>query len=288
MSVVLVTGASRGFGRLIALRCAREGDTVYASMRDTSGGEALEKIAANAGLDLRVVELDVTDQASIDDAIRTIITEQGRLDAVVNNAGIGNVGAFEDAYVDEIERIFDTNFYGAMRVTRAALPYMRAQRGGVIVMISSLAGRVGVPGETGYVASKFALEGASEALAHEVERWGIRVAIVEPGYFRTGMASTVDPTRGYPSGSPYAPLMQYLFAEVTNNEANGEDPEIVAELVHHIIHSDDTTLRWLPGELAPLAIDAQRTLPEADFRNEVRIAWWSAGRDGPDVVEAAS
>ena len=159
MSIVLITGCSSGFGLASALAFARAGDTVYASMRDPARGGALREAAQREALDISVVALDVTHPAAIAPCVNEIIKETGRLDVLVNNAGVLRPGAFEDLSDETLREVIDTNFFGPMRLTRAVLPQMRAQRGGYIIMISSLSGIAGLPGDVAYTASKFAIEG---------------------------------------------------------------------------------------------------------------------------------
>jgi NAD(P)-dependent dehydrogenase (short-subunit alcohol dehydrogenase family) len=188
--VVLVTGASTGFGRLIAETLARHGHTVFATMRDTAGRNAanaaeIRALARRESLPLQVLELDVTDDASVEGAVSTAVEEEGRIDVAINNAGYGLVGLAEAATVEQAQRIMDTNFFGSVRVNRAVLPYMRHQRSGLLMHISSGAGRVVIPSFGFYCASKFALEALAEAYYYELGPQGIESVIVEPGAYQT-------------------------------------------------------------------------------------------------------
>jgi NAD(P)-dependent dehydrogenase (short-subunit alcohol dehydrogenase family) len=188
--VVLITGTSSGFGRVAAETLARRGHTVFASMRDASGRNApkakeLRDLAASEKLKLNVVELDVTDLASIEDAVGEVVQRAGRVDVLVNNAGIAGIGPTE-AFTDALaRRIFDVNVFGAFNTARAVLPYMREQRRGLIVTVSSAAGRIVFPGFGVYSASKFAIEGLFEALRLEGAAVGVDSVIVEPGAYDT-------------------------------------------------------------------------------------------------------
>jgi NAD(P)-dependent dehydrogenase (short-subunit alcohol dehydrogenase family) len=183
MKTWLITGCSSGFGREIAAAALAHGDNVVATARST---EALADLAGDRVL---TVALDVTDPAQIDRAVEAALDRFGRIDVLVNNAGIGSVGAVEMVEPDHLRTVMDTMFFGAVALTRAVLPHMRAQSEGAIVQISSMGGQVVLPGFGAYCAAKFALEAMSEALFHEVGPLGIRVLIVEPGSFRTALLS---------------------------------------------------------------------------------------------------
>ena len=183
---VLITGASSGFGLLTTIALARQGWRVLATMRDLSRKDRLEA-AAKVGSVLDRIEflaLDVTDFQQISTLAAEIAVRPAQLDAIVNNAGFATAGFAEDVSDVELRRQFDTNFFGATAVTRAFLPQLRLQGGGYIVMLSSISGRIGFPGVSGYVASKFALEGWAETLRLEMKPLGIQVVLVEPGSFR--------------------------------------------------------------------------------------------------------
>lgn len=190
--VVLITGASTGFGRLFAETLARHGHTVFATMRDPTGRNAtnaseVRALAKKESLPLHVLELDVTNDASVEQAVRTSIEQAGRLDVVINNAGYGLIGLAEAVTTEQAQQIMDTNFFGVVRVNRAVLPYMRRQRGGLLLHISSGAGRVVFPSFGFYCASKFALEALAEAYHYELAPQGIESSIVQPGAYQTAV-----------------------------------------------------------------------------------------------------
>jgi len=195
---VLITGASTGFGRDAAERLARRGDHVFATMRDPAGRnaehrEALEGLTAREGLRLRVLSLDVTDQASVDRAVAAALTEAGGLDVVINNAGIAALGVTEAFTPEQFQQIFDVNIHGVVRVNRAVLPAMRGQRAGLLVHVSSGAGRVTVPAMAAYCASKYALEALADAYRYELLPFGVDSILVEPGVYRTGIHDRLIP-----------------------------------------------------------------------------------------------
>ena len=188
--MVLITGSSTGFGRLIAETLARHGHTVFATMRDPEGRNAINSteiraLAKRESLPLHVLELDVTDDASVDRAVRSTVEQAGRIDVAINNAGYGLVGLAEAVTVEQAQRIMNTNFFGSVRVNRAVLPFMRRQRNGLLMLISSGAGRVIIPSFGFYCASKFALEALAETYYYELAPQGIESVIVEPGAYQT-------------------------------------------------------------------------------------------------------
>ena len=193
MAVVLITGCSTGIGLEAALAFARRGDTTYGSMRNLAKADVLRARAEAEGLDVEVVQLDVTDSDSVTTTIGAIDERHGAIDVLVNNAGIGSSGPIETIDLDKAIVVYDTNVWGAVRTVRAALPSMRAKGSCVIINVTSVAGRVpGTPYGGFYASSKHALGTLSEALAWEVNPFGIRVACVEPGFFNTEIFASSD------------------------------------------------------------------------------------------------
>ena len=188
--VVLITGSSTGFGRLFTETLARKGHTVFATMRDPGGRNAknageIRALAEKDSLPIHVLEMDVTDDASVERAVNAAIAKAGRIDVAINNAGYYLSGLEEAVTTEQAQRLMDTNFLGPVRVNRAVLPHMRRQRSGVIMHISSGAGRVVLPSAGFYCASKFALEALAEAYSYELASQGIESVIVEPGAYET-------------------------------------------------------------------------------------------------------
>jgi NAD(P)-dependent dehydrogenase (short-subunit alcohol dehydrogenase family) len=296
MSVVLITGCSSGFGRASAIAFSRAGNIVYASMRDTSKAGPLQEIAAKERIDIRVVSLDVTKPATFPSLVDSIVRDTGRLDVLVNNAGLLRPGAFEDLDEAALREVMETNFFAPFLLARSILPQMRRQRGGYIIMISSLSGIAGLPGDVAYTASKFAVEGATEALRHEVDRWHIKVALVEAGLYATGIfakamtANTVIPP-DYPPSSPYRLLVEYRLAELRARLPQALDPNIVADLLVQIAKSDGRQLRWPADTVARKVVatmfgqdDAAR---DAFLRGVSGTEWWSAGGSPPTPAVSA-
>ena len=259
--IVLVTGCRSGFGLHIAVRAARAGHTVYAGLRDLSTKDAL--LEAAAGLDVRPVQLDVVDEAQQRDAVDAIVAEHGRLDALVNNAGVALGGFWEQVEEDELRRLFDVNVFAPWALTKRCLPHLRAVgREGIVINVTSMAGRQAMPGLGMYAASKFALEGMTEALRHELRPFGVRVVLVEPGPYRTdifGRNRTV--AKNADDASPYAPYLAKLEAVVAKLEPKMGDPVEVADLVVRLLTDPRPRLRYPLGPGVPARLWARRVLP---------------------------
>src|SRR5215475_7355285 len=183
--VAVVTGTSTGIGYETSLMLARNGFLTFATMRNLDKSENIKQIATKEKLPIHVNQLDVTNDVSVNDAVQAILSETGRIDVLVNSAGYGLNGAFEDLAMDEIKAQYETNVFGLIRTTQAVLPIMRRQKSGTIINISSGAGRFGFPWSSAYVSTKFAVEGLSESMSYELEPFGIKVVLVEPGVIRT-------------------------------------------------------------------------------------------------------
>ena len=239
---VLITGTSTGFGRAAAERLAHRGDHVFATMRDVAGRnaahrEALESVASQAGLRLRVLELDVTDQQSVDDAIAAALEEAGDLDVVINNAGVAALGVTEAFTAEQFEQIFAVNVHGIVRVNRAVLPSMRRQGSGLLVHVSSGAGRVTIPALAAYCASKYAVEAIADAYRYELVPFGVDSIVVEPGVYRTGIHDRwIDPADGarlaaYGSGAEFAQRVDGVFQAIVGAPDAPGPSEVVEALV---------------------------------------------------------
>ena len=249
--VILVTGCRSGFGLSIAVAAARRGHTVYAGLRDLSTDGALRE--ATTGLPVIPIQLDITDPTQRADAVARILREQGRIDALVNNAGIAVGGFLEMVDEDELRRVFETNVFATWALTRAVLPAMRAQKRGVIVQISSMSGRMALPGLGVYAASKHALEGLSEAWRHELRRFGVRVVLVEPGAYKTDIwtRNRTLTRRADDADSPYAHLVHRMddrFRQLSERDAG--DPMEVGEKVVDLCEADWSDLRFPMGKWA--------------------------------------
>lgn len=263
-SVGVVTGSSSGIGLATALELARKGYFTYATVRNPARAGALAEAAK--GLSIAIVQLDVTDDYSVRRAVEQILKEKGRIDLLVNNAGYGLGGALEDSSMEEIKNQYETNVFGLIRTTQAVLPAMRKRRSGTIVNISSAAGRIGYPGASVYVSSKHSIEGLSEAMAYELEPFGIRVVLVEPGVIKTNFgAGMIFAKKAQDPNSPYSQMMQRMGGNWQYMMENGSSAELVAKVVLDAIESKDGTLRYLAGKDVEGWIQSRNSMPEAEF-----------------------
>jgi NAD(P)-dependent dehydrogenase (short-subunit alcohol dehydrogenase family) len=256
--VVLVTGASSGIGRAMADLLHARGHRVYGTSRRPEAHQA----------PWRLVAMDVTDDASVLSAITTILAEAGRIDALVNNAGLVVAGSIEDTSLDEARRSFETNVLGAMRVARAVLPAMRERGGGVIVNVGSLAGRIGMPFQGVYSATKFALEGLTEALRQEVVGFGVRVSLIAPGDTATPVVENrVRAAAARDPQSPYAADFTRVIAMYEKDERAGAPAAGVAELAAAIVEGRRTGARFVAGPVAQrIMVAARNFIPGPIFR----------------------
>ncbi|MBO9599524.1 MAG: SDR family oxidoreductase [Cohnella sp.] len=262
--VALVTGAGSGFGLLTALLLAEKGWVVYAGLRDSSRGEGLMEEAQKRGVANRVVtlQLDVTDSEQIAQAVETIREAQGRLDALVNNAGFAAGGFVEDVPLERWREQFETNVFGLVAMTKAVLPMMRAQRSGRIVLISSVSGRVGFPALAPYVASKHAVEGFGETLRLELAGFGIGVSLIEAGPYRTAIwRKSIDALREPSADSAYRGYYARLKPIFEHTAESGGDPAHVAQSIWRAISDGKPKLRYLPTSSEKKTLRAKQWLP---------------------------
>ena len=257
--VVLVTGASSGIGRACATHLAARGYRVFGAQRRVPAD-------GSAPQDVTMLAMDVDSDRAVEEGIRAVQAQGGRLDAVINNAGCAWMGAVEETSIDEARAQLETNFFGALRVCRAVLPIMRAQGGGHIVNISSLAGVLGLPFSGLYSASKFALEGMSESLRWEARRFGIRVVLVEPGDFRTQLPVARRQAAAAQSSGVYRGAFDKVKIQQDKDEAAAPTPEPVARLVARILDTPRPRLRYsvgMPGQR--IVVPLKRLLPQRVF-----------------------
>lgn len=261
---VLITGAGTGIGLETALYLAEQGFLVYASVPDLSQQAAVDTAAAERGVSLQVLQLDVTDQQSVQAAVDTIIEESGGIYGLVNNAGIALRGYFEDLSEEEIRQLFEVNVFGTMAVTRAVLLHMRAARRGRIVIITSVGGRIGSLAVSAYCATKFAQEGFGESLAQEVVPFGIYVSLVEPAVTKT---ERWGPHRGFaehafdPESPYYAWFLESQRLTDRLVETSPTRPIDVARSVHRALTAERPRLRYVVGWRASLVLTLRRYLP---------------------------
>jgi NAD(P)-dependent dehydrogenase (short-subunit alcohol dehydrogenase family) len=240
--VVLVTGASTGFGRVIAESLARRGHTVFATMRDTAGRNSshaseIRELAKKESLPLHVLELDVTDEASAERAVRDCVQQAGHIDVVINNAGYAVVGLAECVTLEQARRQMETNFFGSVITNRAVLPYMRKQRSGLLLHVSSGAGRVTVPGFAFYCASKFALEALAETYHYELAGQGIESCIVQPGPYKTAVFNNTVQAADVSRAETYGAARQFASKTLSALDASAGNPQDLADVVVSIVET---------------------------------------------------
>jgi NAD(P)-dependent dehydrogenase (short-subunit alcohol dehydrogenase family) len=260
--VVLVSGVSSGIGRAIASAFAEKGFEVFGTSRNPQNTEPVPGV--------ELVRLDVTDDASVSAAVSTVIQRAGRIDVLVNNAGFGVLGAAEESSTTQAQQLFDTNFFGLVRLTREVLPHLRAQRSGRIINIGSVLGFLPAPYGALYSASKHAVEGYSESLDHETREFGVRVSVVEPGYTNTSFESNATD-----ADSPiesYAPIREHVKRGLTKAVHAGDDPAVVARVVVKAATSRTPELRYPAGPLARRLALLKKYAPASLLDNGIRKA----------------
>lgn len=255
--IVLITGVSSGIGQAIALHLTQIGYTVFGTSRKTGDKETLSGVT--------MVSLDVNSDTSVQLCVDTVIQKAGRIDVLINNAGYVLAGALEEVTIEQAKAQFETNLFGVMRMVKAVLPVMRRQGGGQIINMSSLAGLVPVIFWGMYTASKFAIEGYTETLRHEIKPFGINVSLVEPGFIRTSI--TDNATHAADTIEDYTPCRIRGLQAIYDREDHAPAPSIVARCVQRILETDAPSLRYQVGVGAGFMALGRRLLPE-------RIAAW--------------
>jgi NAD(P)-dependent dehydrogenase (short-subunit alcohol dehydrogenase family) len=267
--VAIVTGSSSGIGLETSVSLAQNGFLTYATMRNLDKSSIIKTAADNESLPIKVVQLNVADNRMVNNAIQAIVSEAGRIDILVNNAGYGLVGAFEDLSIDdEIKNQYETNVFGLMRVTQAVLPIMRRQKSGIIVNVSSGAGLFGYPGGSAYVSTKFAVEGLSESMAYELEPFGIKVVLIEPGFIKTNFANAmVLAKKAQDPSSPYSEMMQRIQANSNEMAKNATSVDVVSKAILEAVKSKSPNLRYLVGKDVEAWAANKKTMGDTEFHN---------------------
>jgi NAD(P)-dependent dehydrogenase (short-subunit alcohol dehydrogenase family) len=262
--VALVTGSSSGIGLETALALARDGYHTFASMRDIGKAGELEYAAKKENLSIDVIELDVDKEEAIVSAIKKVVTDSGRLDVLVNNAGYGQFGCTEDVSIDDFRKQFETNFFSIVRIIQEVAPIMRKQNSGIIVNISSVVGKIGLPGSPAYISTKFALEGLSECLRYELGQFGIKTTLIEPGVIKTNFfnsmkipESKIDPK--------YKELTENILAGLKMMAEMGTAPSQVADVIIKAIHDDEILPRYIVGTDAAMFMEAKKMKTDLEF-----------------------
>jgi short-subunit dehydrogenase len=258
--VALVTGAATGIGKAAALALADAGYEVIGTSRNTSGAAPYDKVT--------FINLDVASDESVTAAVGQVIQRFGRIDVLVNNAGVGSTGAAEDSSVAQDQDAFNINVFGTIRMIKAVLPHMRAQRSGRIINVSSVVGFIPLPYMAIYAASKHAIEGYSWSLDHEVREYGVRVLLVEPPWTKTGFdANSVQPDNPLPVYDERRKVAQQVIADGVNH---GEDPATVADAIVAAATDKKPKLRYPAGSRARLVSKLRRFMPESAFDQQMR------------------
>jgi NAD(P)-dependent dehydrogenase (short-subunit alcohol dehydrogenase family) len=262
--VALVTGSSSGIGYETALALARDGYHTFASMRDTSKAEELKKTANKENLPITVIELDVDNEASIVEAIKKVMSDANRIDVLVNNAGYGQFGCTEDVSTDDFRKQFETNFFSVVRIIQEVTPIMRKQSSGFIVNISSVAGRIGLPGSPAYISSKFALEGLGECLRYELGMFGIKTTLIEPGVIKTNFFDSMK-IPDSKTDPKYKQLTDNILAGLKMMAELGTAPSQVADVVIKAIHDEESLPRYIVGTDAAMFMEAKNSKSDLEF-----------------------
>ena len=260
--VAVVTGTSSGIGLSAAVHLAGNGYQVFAGMRNPDKAGSLREAAGS--LPVEIIELDVNEDASVATAFARA-RESGPIDVLVNNAGIGGATPLELTPIDEHKAMFETNYFGAIRCIQAVLAPMRERRSGCIVNITSMEGLFAMPNQVAYSASKWALECAGEALAHEMAKFGVRVVNVEPGVIMTEIFRNAAPKTRYDKQSPYVHIMKRNGKMFGAGFKVGVQPEKVAQVILEAIETPEYRLRWLVGEDAEGLVHGRRAMSDEDF-----------------------
>ena len=266
--VALVTGSSSGIGYETSLALAREGYFTYATMRDLKKEETIKKIATEENLPLKVIELDVDNDDSVQNAVETIIEEKQRIDVLVNNAGWGIWGTAEDVSIEEFRAQFETNFFSVVRMIQKVAPIMRKQGTGDIVNISSIAGRIGFPVSTAYISSKFAIEGLSESLRYELGPFGVDVIIIEPGVIKTNFFDSMKTAKK--ADDAYKEITEKVISGVKMMAEMGTPPKEVANVIIKSLKEEKPLPRYVVGNDAAMFLEAKKMKTDIEFENYLK------------------
>jgi short-subunit dehydrogenase len=265
--VALITGCSSGIGYETALMLARNGFHTFATMRNTKKSDSLEEIIKKERLDLNIRQLDVNDDTSIENTINCIKREANRIDVLINNAGYGLVGFFEDLTLDEIRNQFETNFFGVLNITKKIIPIMRLQKSGTIINVSSGAGQVGFPGISAYVSTKFAIEGFSESLMYELFPYGIKVVIIEPGVIKTNFfRNCIVSEHSMKKSSPYSRSLDKFQKNVELMQEHATSPIDVAKVIIQVLGNNEPKQRYIVGNDVAMILEAKKNLSDIEFK----------------------
>lgn len=267
---VLVTGCSSGIGLATCHVLSRNNFMTYGTVRNLSKAKKIQDLINRENLSLKILRLDVNDNQSIKLAVKKILTDTGRIDVLINNAGYGMFGPVEEITTQEVKKQFETNFFGTIRLIKAIVPIMRKQGNGTIVNISSMVGRFGVPLNSAYVSSKFAVEGLSESISFELEEFGTRVIVIEPGVVKSDFFHNLK-VKGINLESPYHKLMErrvnFLDKAMKNSLTSSYD---VADTILEALNSKDPKFRYVIGNDATNSLRMRNSLSDRKFMEWIR------------------
>jgi NAD(P)-dependent dehydrogenase (short-subunit alcohol dehydrogenase family) len=262
--VALVTGSSSGIGLETSLALAKDGYRTFASMRDTGKAIELQEAAKKENLSIDVIELDVDKEDSIMSAVKKVMSEAGRIDVLVNNAGYGQFGCTEDVPIEDFRKQFETNFFSIVRIIQEVAPIMRKQGSGVIVNISSVVGRMGLPGSSAYISTKFALEGFSECLRYELGQFGVKTTMIEPGVIKTNFFKSMKIPESK-TDPKYKELSDKILSGLKMMVEMGTAPSQVANVVIKAIHDKEILPRYTAGTDAAMFMEAKKMKTDIEF-----------------------
>ena len=267
--VVLITGCSSGIGLETALEFARNGYKTYASMRNLDKKSELENKANNENLNIEILEIDVNNQETIDNAINQIKNKENRIDVLVNNAGYGFMGSIENSSLEEIKDQFETGFFGPIRMIKAVLPFMKEQKSGKIINISSVAGQIGFPLSSAHVSSKFALEGLTDSLRQELSLYGITLALIQPGVVKSKFHENMKIVAA--SNNPtFKEMTETMIKQAEMLFQNGTEPKTVAEKIFDVANLDNPEPRYAVGEDAELLMENKKRMTGLEFEKSIQ------------------
>ncbi len=262
--IALVTGSSSGIGLETSLALAKDGYRTFASMRDTGKAIELQEAAKKENLSIDVIELDVDKEDSIISAVKKVMLEAGRIDVLVNNAGYGQFGCTEDVPIEDFRKQFETNFFSIVRIIQEVAPIMRKQGSGIIVNISSIVGRMGLPGSPAYISTKFALEGFSECLRYELGQFGVKTTIIEPGVIKTNFFKSMKIPESK-TDPKYKELTDKILSGLKMMVEMGTAPSQVADVVIKAIHDKEILPRYTAGTDAAMFMEAKKMKTDIEF-----------------------
>ncbi len=262
--VAFVTGSSSGIGLETSLALAKDGYRTFASMRDTGKAIELQEAAKKENLSIDVIELDVDREDSIMSAVKKIMSEAGGIDVLVNNAGYAQFGCTEDVPIEDFRKQFETNFFSIVRIIQEVAPIMRKQGSGIIVNISSIVGRMGLPGSPAYISTKFALEGFSECLRYELGQFGVKTTIIEPGVIKTNFFKSMHIPESK-TDPKYKELTDKILSGLKMMVEMGTAPSQVADVVIKAIHDKEILPRYTAGTDAAMFMEAKKMKTDIEF-----------------------